>query len=207
MKCLRCQLVNPTTTDICKRCLTPLPRDAAAPAGNHLKIYRDTRFLVIENTTALPRRCYKCNSREIAQMRRQTLQYTPPLEELLDVAVGMILPIAPSLARNKKTIDLELSFCRRHRSLRGIGFKIGVGMMIFSVLCFAAGIIGDKYANFSTYSIITSVAAFCLGILFLLVRDTDIVSHHKYQSSYFWVKGFGEEYLSSFPNWTNSGRR
>lgn len=201
MKCLRCHLVNFRTAVNCQRCQAPL-----SPTRRESKIFQDGDFLVIENLAALPSRCYQCNSRKIAAVQRQTLEYTPPLEELLDIVVGQIVPLPlPSLAPNKKVVHLDLYFCPVHRTWRRALFKIGAGILLFGALCFAVGIVFNENSFVFGVSAITSVFAFCIGALTLYVeKQRDIVSRHKYQAPYFWVKGFGREYVGSFPEWTNS---
>src|SRR5215204_6362782 len=159
MKCLRCNLVNPSTTNICKRCQNSLFGNTTALSGNQGMIYHDSGFLVIENKTTLPKRCYRCNSRKIVGMKTQTLEYTPALEQALEFAVGALIPIPVplSLVSRKKTIRLDLCFCHRHRSYHRILFKVGWGILIFSFLCFAVSMYAVDYPNGFLYSVITAV--------------------------------------------------
>ena len=209
MKCLRCNFVNPSTTNICKRCQTSLFSDSTTLSKNRINVYHDSGYLVIEPaSTALPKRCYLCNSRDIVAMKTQMLEYVPALDAALEFAVGSILPIPLSSPRRKE-VQLALSLCRRHRTYHRTFYKAGWGILIFGVFCFAAALALDNmFPSLFAYAMITSVVAFCIGMLLLYIeKEKEIVSQHKYQAPYFWVKGFGSEYLSSFPNWTNSAPR
>lgn len=204
MKCLRCNLVNPTSAIVCKRCQSPISQDTAQVSTNRLNIYQDSDFLVIPVMTPLPKRCYKCNSRNIVGTKMQIIEHIPALEEALNFAVGQLIPIPlPSLTPNKKVVELEICFCRRHRSSHRTLFKIGWGIMFFSFICFAAGIGLNDYGDFFIYFVIASVIAFCIGMIFLYIEhEREIVSRHRYNAPYFWIKGFGSEYLNAFPKLT-----
>jgi hypothetical protein len=206
MKCLRCNLVNPRSTGVCKRCQNPLQSGGASPDAQ-INIYRDADFLIIKTPAALPRRCYRCNAREIEAVKPWAVEYVPAAEQALETIVGQLLPVPLplDLSPGRKVLQMNLAFCRRHRISRWKLNKYGLGVVIFGALCFAAAFAGDRQPDFFVYAMIASVAAFCLGFLILYAdHEKEVVSKHKYSAPYFWVEGFGDEYLSSFPDWTNS---
>ncbi len=201
MKCTRCKLINPINTTVCKRCYTSLLNKSQNSNESRGGVYQDNGLLVIELRAFLPKRCYKCNSSNIMANAVQELEYTPALQQALKFAVEQVmpLPIPLPLTPGKRTIKLEVSFCRQHRLLKHLLIKIGAGTLIFSILCFIFALILKDSPEGFVYLIIATVIIFCVGLLTLYgATEYEIVKMDKYCDSYFWIKGFGEQYLKSF---------
>jgi hypothetical protein len=203
MKCTRCKLINSVNTTVCKRCYTPLLNKSQNSNESRGGIFYDRNLLVVELRASLPKRCYKCNSSNIVENGIQELEYTPFLQSALEFAVGQVIPIPVPLplTPGKRVIKLDLSFCRQHRGLKPLLVKIGYGTLAFSILCFILGLILKDSPDGFVYLTIASVIIFCVGLLVLYSgTEVETVKLDKYRDSYFWINGFGEDYLKSFPN-------
>jgi hypothetical protein len=210
MKCTRCKLVNPTNTDICKRCFTPLLNKVKQSNESQGGICRDNKMLVIELRALLPKRCYKCNSREVAWHRSQEIEYVPFLQAALKFAVGQVIPvpIPLPLTPGKRKRNLELSFCRKHRGLKHWLMKFGFGTLGLGVLCFGAALLMKDSPDGFVYLSIASVIIFCIGLLTVYgATEHNAVEVDSFRHEYFWIKGFGEEYLKSFPSLADAQRK
>jgi hypothetical protein len=205
MKCTRCKLINPTNTDICKRCYTPLLNSVKQSNESQGGIYRDDSLLVIELRASLPKRCYKCNSPNVVDYETQELEYTPYLQKRLKFVAKQIIPVAGLLpiTPGKREMELHLHTCEKHRSLRPKFFWVGAICIALSILVlFLSARIFSNYDSFSSnYLTIAMTILLTLGFIILVIGSyLEPVSVDRYRDSYFWVKGFNEEYLKSFPN-------
>jgi hypothetical protein len=211
MKCIRCKLINPVNTPICKRCYTPLLNNVEQSNESQDGIYRDSNLLVIELRASLPKRCYKCNSPNIIDYETQELEYVPYLQKRIKWAAGAItsaaklLPLTPG----RRTMELHLHACSEHRSIRPRLFVIGAIAVVLSVLVlFISARILSDYGEIMNYITIVTAVLFTIGIMILVWGSyLESVSVDKYRDSYFWVKGFNEEYLKSFPNLTDAQKK
>jgi hypothetical protein len=210
MKCTRCKLLNPAKTDICKRCYTPLSNNVKQSNESQGGIYRDNKMLVIEFRKSLPKRCYKCNSHEVAWQRSEEIEYVPLLEAALEFAVGQVVPvpISLSLTPGKRKRKLKLSFCRKHRGVKHWLMKFGFGTVGLGVLCFGAALLMKDSPDGFVYFAIASVIVFCIGLLTIYgATEQKAVEVDTFRNDYFWIKGFGEEYLKSFPSLADAHKK
>jgi hypothetical protein len=211
MKCNRCKLVNPVNTEICKRCYTPLSNQSRVSNESQGGIYHDNNLLVIEIRASLPNRCYKCNSPHTVDNEKQQLEYIPYLQKRLHWAAKKITPAAGllPLTPGRRAMNLNLHTCVKHRSKRPLLFTIGVIALVSSVLAlFLSARILSNYNELLSYLTIAMGVLFTVGLIILVgVSYLEPVKLEKYRDSYFWVSGFGKEYLKSFPNLADAQNR
>jgi hypothetical protein len=106
-------------------------------------------------------------------------------------------------------MELHLHACSEHRSIRPRLFVIGAIAVVLSVLVlFISARILSDYGEIMNYITIVTAVLFTIGIMILVWGSyLESVSVDKYRDSYFWVKGFNEEYLKSFPNLTDAQKK
>jgi len=97
-------------------------------------------------------------------------------------------------------LKLDLGLCRDHYIRFRLPVLIGIAGFILAAICFALGLALKDVEGGFEIMIFSSVAIFSVGaVLFQMGRRRELVTYTKFENSYFWLSGFGPEYLDLFP--------
>jgi len=162
-----------------------------------LTLARSKKLLVMGRNAILPDRCIKCNAPANGQRLPRKLYWHPPMLYLLILASILIYALVAILARKKAQIDVGL--CDRHVAKRRRAIWICWGLLLGSFGLIGL-LVGMGYGEYAMIAIIVTVAGIIYGAL-----ATRVVSVHRIDKEYVWLKGASKEYLDALPEWVKPG--
>src|SRR5216684_4026840 len=181
MKCPLCNLVNFTNARSCKKCGNPLPSTAqsAHPVGN---IGASEKCLVLRSPYSFPNRCLKCNQPTEGDHQNTELKYYPKYN-VLTLLRGTLY---------WKKIKLKIPLCRRHK-----GARTNISMILAILL--VTGVIALAIGLFTLNPILILFGGLLIGVsVFADIKLTPLIIV-KMNGDRMWIKGVGQEFLSTLP--------
>jgi hypothetical protein len=215
IKCAQCGLVNLAGDATCKRCHAPLEHHgqgviSSGPQGIVLAdgyvlppppgigtsgVWRDKSRLVMSRDALLPDRCVKCNVPTTGRLKRKLSWHHPAIYLIILVALLIYLIVAMVL---RKTATIEVGLCDEHRAKRRRSVMITWVLALLGV----GGLFLGAMTEDGTYALL-GLAALLGALIFGLVA-VRIVTPHKIDEKFVWLKGVNRDYLDELPQWIGS---
>ncbi|HUY87447.1 MAG TPA: hypothetical protein VMV10_01805 [Pirellulales bacterium] len=170
----------------------PLNRVLTEPGDG---VWRDGDLLVMRKGAVLPDRCAKCNAAAEAGRLKLTLRWHDPIFFLM-------LPIWPIIVLFvMETAKIEIGVCGRHRRQRRFAILVGGFSFLFCVASIVGALGGSALPIPLFWRVVWFLTA---GVALLAVSiranlNSILVSPHKIDRDYVWLKKIDPGYLAQFP--------
>jgi hypothetical protein len=173
-----------------------LKRGSAAPdVTGEVRVWRDGKDLIMLHDASLAARCVKCNEPAQDPTKVRTLYWHHPAIYLVILANLIVYVIVAMIVRKKADVDPGL--CVRHKKKRTLAITFGwFGVLVGIGSVFAAAASEEP-----------SPGLLLLGVLLFFVsilvggRMARIVYAKKIETQLVRLRGCGEEYLASHPEY------
>jgi len=214
VKCKQCGFVSFAGASYCKHCgaalaiadLTQLPGGAMVTEDGYVLppppsfgahgVWRDEAKLVMDKNAVLPDRCVKCNEPAFGgRLKRKLSWHHPAIYLLLLVAFLIYLIVAMVL---RKTANVEVGVCERHKKARRRSILITWASIVFSFILFYLAAVRDD-GGVALFGIVLLIGAVIFGII--TIR---LVAPTKIDDRFVWLRGVNKEYLNELPAWPGS---
>lgn len=155
-------------------------------------VWRDqNNVLVMQKQAFLPDRCVKCNAPTDGSYIHRKLSWINPGWYLLVFAGWLIFLIVYLIIR--KTAEVDLGLCEKHRAKRRTAILIGWVIAIAGIASIVAAINAEL------------IGLFFLGLLAIIggliygMYAASIINVAKMDDHYIWIKRVDKDFVDSFP--------
>lgn len=165
-------------------------------------LWRDGKIVVMAHGAKMPKRCFKSGAKDVTKKRIE-LGYTPPAKMLGAVALGVLTAATTGVAvtaHRMQKVELSIYYSKSWKQRRLIRIFSGLG--ICALGCFLI--------YYSLVQMICGLAlfgCFCMvgGLIFGLTGDH--ISAQKIDDQYVRLRGAGNRFLETLPEWKKGRKR
>lgn len=171
-------------TWVCAQCkplfIQRLAEGPAPPLGTG-QIYRDGDLVVFRSATRFPDRCIKCNAPAKGYRLDCQLYWAPAFR----------------IVMSHTRAEVSVGLCEEHRARRRRTMIAAGSVLLIGALMLVVG------ANWNGFWAAPGVFML-LGSLSVAGRLSSLVSANKIADGVIWMRGTGEAFRASLPDWTES---
>jgi hypothetical protein len=173
-----------------------LKRGSAAPdVTGEVRVWRDGKNLIMLHDASLAARCVKCNEPAQDPTKVRTLYWHHPAVYLVILFNIIVYAIVAMIVRRKADVDPGL--CARHKKKRFLALTLGWAGVLLGIGTVIASAASEEP---SPGLLIIGVLLFFVSIL-VAIRMGRIVYAKKIENQLVRLRGCGEEYLASHPEY------
>lgn len=174
------------------------PLDYLTPGAPGGGIWTYGNVLVMHKQAELPPQCIKCGAPGDGQPLKRKLSWHSPWIYLVILANLIIYIIVAAVVAQRATIYVGL--CAKHRARRRMHMMIAWLLFAGAIVAFfVAGNLGRGNDDLVAGLIIGGICMILASLIWAVVVGQMIVTPHKIDPQYVWLKGVGPEYLAQFP--------
>jgi hypothetical protein len=154
-------------------------------------------ILVMHKQAQLPPLCIKCCTPTEGQPLKRNVTWHPGWVYLLILPGLLIYAIVALSIQEKATIYVPL--CDKHRGKRRLHLWLAIGIFFASLACFFL----EAYANRSSQGTFAMIGLLLLvtSIIYAVFFNSRlVVTPHKIDAQYVWLKGASPQFVSQFPS-------
>ncbi len=187
------------------------PKAKIQPVYDEHYLYAIRRYILVEEKTTFPNRCYRCNDEAEFDMPMTLHLYPQGAVLMLFIGIFFIryLPVSANTATilfiltivvsflwlllGRKKLRIKPSLCTRHHLMNRIAFW---GTWIAFLMMLVSGYFSMQSHNFY-HTFVVCVAAMLFGFIFSMMRPRMRIV--RYRDKQFWILGSGKAFRDSLP--------
>jgi hypothetical protein len=163
------------------------------PSAESAGFWRERKLLVSAKAAPLPDSCVKCGEPAVVRLKRKLAWHNPLL--FLLIPLGLLVYVIVAAVVSKRAL-VEIPLCEAHRKRRTLLTGIGLGLLFLGVLVFAGGLLARQGVILAPLGLLFFLAGMVLAIM-----GQSLVSAHRIDDHFVWLRGVHESVLAGLPAW------